>query len=127
MKPYDYSGCGHSNIEHIFKWRAYVGTRREPTRRACLTTRRVRRAAHRRARPTGEEAVRGRRAMSRRAKKEPTVDELLAAIAKKCLAISTLETRNSDRLDFHDVAVWSVKDALLAAYCAGLAAAKEER
>ena len=50
MKPYDYSGGGHSNIEHIFKWRAYVGTRREPTRRACLTTRRVRRAAHRRAR-----------------------------------------------------------------------------
>ena len=42
-------------------------------------------------------------------KKEPTVDELLAAIAKATLRIDTLETRKSDSLDFHDVAVWSVK------------------
>jgi hypothetical protein len=60
-------------------------------------------------------------------KKEPTVDELLAAIAKATLHIDTLETRKSDSLDFHDVAVWSVKAALEAAYRAGLAAAKEER
>ena len=60
-------------------------------------------------------------------KKEPTVDELLAAIAKEMLHIDTLETRKSDSLDFHDVAVWSVKAALEAAYRAGLAAAKEER
>lgn len=59
MKPYDYSGGGHSNIEHIFKWRAYVGTRREPTRRACLTTRRVRRAAHRRARQLAKKQCEG--------------------------------------------------------------------
>lgn len=60
-------------------------------------------------------------------KKKPTVDELLAAIAKATLHIDTLETRKSDSLDFHDVAVWSVKAALEAAYRAGLAAAKEER
>lgn len=60
-------------------------------------------------------------------KKKPTVDELLAAIAKETLHIETLETRKSDSLDFHDVAVWSVKAALEAAYRAGLAAAKEER
>lgn len=60
-------------------------------------------------------------------KKVPTVDELLAAIAKATLQIDTLETRKSDSLDFHDVAVWSVKAALEAAYRAGLAAAKEER
>ena len=60
-------------------------------------------------------------------KKEPTVDELLSAIAKETLHIDTLETRKSDSLDFHDVAVWSVKAALEAAYRAGLAAAKEER
>ena len=60
-------------------------------------------------------------------KKEPTVDELLAAIVKATLHIDTLETRKSDLLDFHDVAVWSVKAALEAAYRAGLAAAKEER
>jgi len=55
------------------------------------------------------------------------LDELLAAIAKATLHIDTLETRKSDSLDFHDVAVWSVKAALEAAYRAGLAAAKEER
>ena len=60
-------------------------------------------------------------------KKEPTVDELPAAIARATLHIDTLETRKSDSLDFHDVAVWSVKAALEAAYRAGLAAAKEER
>ena len=63
----------------------------------------------------------------RPSKKEPTLDELLAAIAKETLHIDTLETRKSDSLDFHDVAVWSVKAALEAAYRAGLAAAKEER
>lgn len=60
-------------------------------------------------------------------RKEPTVDELLASIAKTMLHIDTLETRRSDSLDFHDVAVWSAKTALEAAYRAGLAAAKEER
>jgi hypothetical protein len=63
----------------------------------------------------------------RPSKKEPTVDELLAAIAKEQLHIDSLETRNSDSLDFHDVAAWSVKAALEAAYRAGLAAAKEAR
>lgn len=62
----------------------------------------------------------------RASRKEPTVDELLAAIAQATLHIDTLETRKSDSLDFHDVAVWSVKAALEAAYRAGLAAAKEE-
>jgi len=62
----------------------------------------------------------------RPSKKEPTVDELLVAIAKETLHIDTLETRKSDSLDFHEVAVWSVKAALEAAYRAGLAAAREE-
>lgn len=47
-------------------------------------------------------------------------DQLLTDIAKKHLNIETLETRNSDGLDFHDVAVWSLKDALQEAYEAGL-------
>lgn len=63
----------------------------------------------------------------RPSKTEQTIDELLAAIAKETLHIDTLETRKSDSLDFHDVAVWSVKAALEAAYRAGLAAAKEQR
>jgi hypothetical protein len=37
-----------------------------------------------------------------------------------------LETRHSDRLDFHDVSVWAVKSALLAAYEAGRQAAKQD-
>jgi hypothetical protein len=59
----------------------------------------------------------------RASKKESTVDELLAAIAKETLLIDTLETRKSDSLDFRDVVVWSVKAALEAAYSAGLAGA----
>lgn len=58
MKPYDYSGGGHSNIENIYKWAAYCGTRREDRRRATPTANRVRRAAHRRARQLGRKACR---------------------------------------------------------------------
>ena len=50
------------------------------------------------------------------------LDQLLARIAQEHLFIETLETRNHDRLDFHDVGVWCVKSALMAAYQAGLAA-----
>ena len=50
------------------------------------------------------------------------IDLLLTEIAKKHLNIETLETRNSDNLDFHDVAVWSLKEALQEAYEAGLKA-----
>ncbi|QIK36768.1 hypothetical protein GWK36_00745 [Caldichromatium japonicum] len=50
------------------------------------------------------------------------LDQLLARIAQEHLFIETLETRNSDRLDFHDTSVWCVKSALMAAYQAGLAA-----
>ena len=49
-------------------------------------------------------------------------DKLLAQIALDHLFIETLQTRNSDRLDFHDVSVWAVQSALMAAYQAGLAA-----
>ena len=46
-------------------------------------------------------------------------DQLLQTIATDHLFIETLETRNSDRLDFHDVSVWAVKAALQAAFEAG--------
>jgi phage terminase Nu1 subunit (DNA packaging protein) len=49
------------------------------------------------------------------------IDQLLTEIAKKHLSLETLETRNSDSLDFHDVAVWSLKEALQEAYEAGKA------
>jgi hypothetical protein len=51
--------------------------------------------------------------------------KLLDQIAKDHLHIDTLETQHSDRLDFHDVAVWSSKSALEAAYAAGIAAEKK--
>ena len=45
--------------------------------------------------------------------------ETLEQIALKCLGIITLKTRNCDGLDFHDVAVWKLAEALEAAYKAG--------
>jgi hypothetical protein len=53
-----------------------------------------------------------------------TKDELFTLIAQRHLNIETLETRKSDGLDFHDVAVWSIKDALDAAFEAGRKAGK---
>lgn len=54
-------------------------------------------------------------------KQNKDINKLLAQIAKEHLFIETLETKHSDRLDFHDVAVWSIKSALEAAYAAGRA------
>ena len=51
-------------------------------------------------------------------------DALLLEIAAKHFHIETLETRNSDGLDFHDVAVWSIRAALEAAFAAGQAATR---
>ena len=48
------------------------------------------------------------------------LEQLLTQIAQQHLDIETLETRRSDRLDFHDLAVWSIKAALEAAYQAGV-------
>lgn len=52
--------------------------------------------------------------------KENDIDELLLEIAKKHFFLDTLETRNSDSMDFHDVPVWSIKSAIEEAYQAGL-------
>ena len=46
-------------------------------------------------------------------------DEILEQIAREHLAIPTLATRRADRLDFHDTAVWQLREALAAAYRAG--------
>lgn len=53
----------------------------------------------------------------------PTLDH----IAQTILGLETLDTRNSDRLDFHDVAVWNIKAALQAAFEAGQQAGKQPR
>ncbi|MEW6415838.1 MAG: hypothetical protein AB1482_11345 [Pseudomonadota bacterium] len=62
-------------------------------------------------------------------KQSPQVNQaletLLQQIALDHLFIETLETRNSDRMDFHEVSVWGVKSALIAAYEAGRRAAQQ--
>jgi len=48
-----------------------------------------------------------------------TTNKILESIAQKHLDIETLQTRKSDSLDFHDIAVWNIKEALEAAFKAG--------
>ena len=48
------------------------------------------------------------------------IEQLLTQIAQSKMGIETLETRKSDGLDFHDVAVWCLRDALEAAFNAGV-------
>ena len=49
-------------------------------------------------------------------------DKIISEIATRILGLETLEARNRDSLDFHDLSVWSIKEALEAAFEAGLAA-----
>ena len=46
-------------------------------------------------------------------------EALLLEIAAKHFFLETLETRSSDSLDFHDVAIWAIRAALEDAYEAG--------
>ncbi len=55
--------------------------------------------------------------------KGPSEALLLEIATRHFHTIETLETQNSNRLDFHDVAVWAIRAALEAAYAAGVAAA----
>lgn len=54
----------------------------------------------------------------------PELAQSFDFIAKECLDIETLETRNSDSLDFYDCSVWSIRNALAQAYALGQAAGK---
>ena len=47
------------------------------------------------------------------------IQDTLERIAREHLGIETLEERKSDRLDFHDLAVWQIKKALEQAFAAG--------
>ena len=51
--------------------------------------------------------------------KAQAINQILENIAKQHLFVETLETRHSDQMDFHDVAVWNIKATLEAAYQAG--------
>jgi hypothetical protein len=55
-----------------------------------------------------------------------TPHRIIAQIASEHLNIPTLRARNSDSLDFHVLAVWSIRKALHAAYLAGIRAGRSE-
>ncbi len=55
------------------------------------------------------------------------VDGQLESIARRTLGIKTLKSRNSDHLDFHEVSVWQLQEALRLAHQAGYDAANKER
>lgn len=63
--------------------------------------------------------------MNDKAAHQDQINTLLTEIARTHLGLPTLEDRHADSLDFHDLAVWSVKAALEAAFEAGRRAAKE--
>ena len=50
-------------------------------------------------------------------------DEIAASIARRCLGVDTLDERSTDRLDFYEVSVAGIRDALVAAYLAGATSA----
>jgi hypothetical protein len=54
-----------------------------------------------------------------RCQRQIDVDAKLASIARRVLQIPTLESRKSDRLDFHEISVWELLKALRLAYRAG--------
>ena len=53
------------------------------------------------------------------------IDKLIQQIALEHLFVETLESRNMDSLDFHDVSVRGIKSALQAAFDAGKQAASK--
>lgn len=54
-------------------------------------------------------------------------EHAVADVARRVLRLETLETRGSDALDFHEAAIWSLREALLAAFAAGASAAADGR
>lgn len=54
------------------------------------------------------------------------LDALIASIAVEDLGVPTLAIRNSDSLDFHDIAVWKLAAALRRAYQAGCTSAARQ-
>jgi len=55
----------------------------------------------------------------------PAERQALATIAQDVMYIQTLDTRHSDRLDFHDVAVWTIREALAKAFLRGRQRARQ--
>jgi hypothetical protein len=54
------------------------------------------------------------------------LNPLISEIAVKFLGVKNLETQYSNALDFHDLAVWTLKAALEAAFNAGYESARNQ-
>jgi len=50
---------------------------------------------------------------------EKELKKQIEEIAKKTMGFETLKERKSDSLDFKEVSIWSVEEALMAAYNLG--------
>ncbi|MEX0652548.1 MAG: hypothetical protein WD534_11230 [Phycisphaeraceae bacterium] len=50
------------------------------------------------------------------------MQQAIERIARETLNVATLDTRGRDQLDFHDLSVWQLRQALEQAYEAGRAA-----
>ncbi|MBK8285793.1 MAG: hypothetical protein IPK97_13500 [Ahniella sp.] len=51
---------------------------------------------------------------------QAAAEATVVEIAQRHLGLDTLDTRNADALDFHDLAVWSIREALIAAFKSGV-------
>ena len=94
-----------------------------PTTEAAITAHLTKRIADTKWRASFESTITAETGKKFQRKATLTKDELFAKIAKEELHIDTLVERKSGD-DFHEVAVWTVKAALEAAYQAGLNAKK---
>ena len=47
-------------------------------------------------------------------------EKIISEIAKSVLQIETLKVGNSDSIDFHELAVWEIEEALSEAFDAGV-------
>lgn len=53
---------------------------------------------------------------------EIQTDAAIASIARRILGIPTLEKRGTDQLDFHEIAVWQLREAMRLAHQQGRSA-----
>jgi hypothetical protein len=58
---------------------------------------------------------------------ESRADKIIEQIAREQLRVETLQERGLDRLDFHEVSVASIKQALMEAFDAGFKMCAEAR
>lgn len=57
------------------------------------------------------------------ATKQQTDEQIAESIARRVMGVETLSVRKMDALDFHEVSVWEIKQALLEALAVGRAGA----